>query len=145
MLMKCSHCRMPVSSDAKICPYCGKEPHPLYGFTNKITLFLIIFCIIIVFCGKIYDRINSSNIDIQAIESLICMVIGLSVSSYILLKKKQRKRERQRRKEQQINQQFTNRNSISEEITELSNLYKTGVLSEEEFEKAKQKILSNDK
>lgn len=91
MLMKCSHCRMPVSSDAKICPYCGKEPHPLYGFTNKITLFLIIFCIIIVFCGKIYDRINSSNIDIQAIESLICMVIGLSASSYILLKKNKEK------------------------------------------------------
>ncbi len=145
MSMKCSHCRMPVPNDAKICPYCGKEPHPLIGCVNKLVMVLVVFSIFIALGIKIIERAKSSGIDFQGLESLLAIIIGLPVASYTILKRKRKKRERQRKKEQQIKQQLTNINSISEEITELSNLYTKGVLSKEEFEKAKQKILIDDK
>ena len=38
---------------------------------------------------------------------------------------------------------FDNKNNLSEELDKLNNLLKDGVLTQEEFEKAKKKILDN--
>ena len=45
-------------------------------------------------------------------------------------------------KEQQINQQ-PNGDNLSNEITKLNELLQSGVLTQEEFEKAKKKLLDN--
>ena len=44
--------------------------------------------------------------------------------------------------EEQIDQQ-PNRDNLSNEITKLNELHKSGVLTQEEFEKAKSKLLNN--
>ena len=44
--------------------------------------------------------------------------------------------------EQQINQQ-SNGDNLSNEITKLNELHQSGVLTQEEFEKAKKKLLDN--
>ena len=45
--------------------------------------------------------------------------------------------------EEQINDQQPNGDNLSNEITKLNELLKNGVLTQEEFEKAKKKILDN--
>ena len=52
-------------------------------------------------------------------------------------------KEEKKKKNEENENSLDNKNNLSEEIDKLNNLLKDGVLTQEEFEKAKKKLLDN--
>ena len=56
---------------------------------------------------------------------------------------KNAKKENESLENNEIENNFNNKNNLSDELDKLNNLLKDGVLTQEEFEKAKKKLLDN--
>jgi predicted Zn-dependent peptidase len=74
---------------------------------------------------------------------ILCFVIYLGGTAIMKGFKAKVENRPEKSEEEQIKDQQSNGDNLSDEITKLNELLKSGVLTQEEFEKAKKKLLND--